>query len=392
MSDLHHVLFVDDDPLVLEGLRRTMRTLRDECSFFFATTGADALEIVRREQIDVVVSDMHMPSMSGRELLQSIRSTHPHVIRFLLSGNADRGSLIDAVGCAHQFLSKPCDPQTLRDAVRQSVQIRDELSHYAESSGLASIDTLPALPAVYERVMSCLRESGTSIRELARAIEHDPGLTSTLLKAANSAFFGARNTVTTLPRACTLLGVEILTGLVLNHGIASTHAHLFRPGGRLAWLPDHSFRVGALARSIALGEGLPLEDAERAFLCGLLHDIGKLVFELMPHASTGARPASDALPDIDHAHAGGYLLALWGFPDAIVEAVTLHHHTTLAPGERLSMRHAVAAANALVGTPEAMSAHDAGLAGWASEGAEAASTWERLQRAFAAPPALESTP
>jgi HD-like signal output (HDOD) protein/ActR/RegA family two-component response regulator len=378
MTRRYVVLFVDDDPLVLEGLRRTMRTLREECEFRFAGSGAQALAVVANEPVDVVVSDMHMPVMSGRDLLLSIRAAHPHVVRFLLSGNADRGSLIDSVGCAHQFLSKPCDPETLREAIRRSVRIRDELSRYGESGALAAIDTLPALPALYDRVVSCIRDSGTSIRDLARAIEQDVGLASTLLKAANSAFFGARNTVTTLPRACTLLGIEVLTGLVLNHGIVDTHADLFRPGAPLAWLPDHSFRVGALARAIALREGMPLEEAERAFLCGLLHDVGKIVIELVPNDRLEGRGPPAA--EMDHAHAGGYLLALWGFPDAIVEAVTLHHSTTLADGQPFALLHAVGAANALVNAPDATTPAAAGLTGWTSCAAVDA-LWDRMRSA-----------
>lgn len=380
---MYSVLFVDDEALVLEGLARTMRPLRSECTFRFADGGAAALELIAAEPVDVIVSDMHMPSMSGRELLQAVRARHPSVVRFLLSGNADRGSLIDAVGCAHQFLSKPCDPATLRAAVLQSVKIRDELDQYAESSGLASIDRLPALPTVYQKVVSSIRDSGASIHELAAIIEHDPGLTSTLLKAANSAFFGARHTVTTLPRACTLLGLEMLTGLVLNHELVGAHAAHFGPGGALASLPDHSFRVGALAREIAIAEGLPLEFAERAFICGLLHDVGRLVLQVAPPAQppAGATPH----PALDHSRAGAYLLALWGFPDLIVTAVASHHDIGFSPGEEFTLSHAVCAANALVNHPEAATPADAALVEWSLGAPRDEAWWRRLAQLATAP-------
>lgn len=383
MTRAYSVLFVDDDPLVLEGLGRTMRPLRGECSFRYAGGGAEALALMESEPVDVIVSDMHMPAMSGRDLLLKVRAKHPQVVRFLLSGNADRGSLIDAVGCAHQFLSKPCEATTLRSAVLQSVKIRDELDRYAESSGLASINTLPSLPTVYQQVLASIRDNGANLRELATIIERDPGLTSTLLKAANSAFFGAQHTVTTLSRACTLLGLEMLSGLVLNHELIAANGELFAPGRPLAPLPDHSFRVGALARRLCLAQGQPLEFAERAFLCGLLHDIGKLVLHVAFPPDGRSPHVDEAHPHLDHSRAGGYLLALWGFPDSIVTVVASHHDVPHSIGQEFTLSHAVCAANALVNFPDATTPTEAGVPQWEQDGVAGEQWWLQL-RALAA--------
>src|SRR6188768_1707511 len=117
-SHLENVLFVDDDLNVLSGLKRMLRSLRHEWAMEFVNSGDAALAFMAEHPIDVVVSDMRMPGMDGAELLREVSARHPGVIRIVLSGESNQESLMKVAGIAHQYLSKPCDTDTLKATVR----------------------------------------------------------------------------------------------------------------------------------------------------------------------------------------------------------------------------------------------------------------------------------
>jgi len=321
------ILFVDDEPMLLEGLRRALRDMRGEWTLLSATDGEEALRLLEDQPVDVIVSDMRMPGMDGRQLLKTVKERHPDVARLMLSGHADQASLLEAVGCAQQFLAKPCDAKVLRDTVTRTLSLRELLAGQAVALETA-VDTLPALPGAYEDIVRCVQRPDTSLMQAAAIIGTDPSMTATLLKVANSAFFGPPRPVTTLERACSFLGMEIIAGLVLSGALVAAQPALFAAGGPLAGWPDHSLRVAAMARDLAVAESLGDALVNQAFLAGLMHDVGLLVLAMQGREGgvfrPGAGPWREPLDD-HHALVGAYLLASWGFPDAIVEGVAWHH-------------------------------------------------------------------
>ena len=120
MSDL--VLFVDDEPNVLEGIQRT---LRKHVEMHTATSGADGLRVLRDSgPFALVISDMRMPSMNGAQFLAHARELAPDTVRMILSGQADLQATIAAVNEGHiyRFLSKPCPPDRLIAAVEDGLK------------------------------------------------------------------------------------------------------------------------------------------------------------------------------------------------------------------------------------------------------------------------------
>lgn len=115
MSD--KILFVDDEPAVLDGYRRT---LYKEYQIETASSGDDALQLIANQgPFAVVVSDMRMPGMDGVRLLSQIRKASPDTVRVILTGYADFQSAMDAVndGAVFRFLTKPCETLTLKKAL-----------------------------------------------------------------------------------------------------------------------------------------------------------------------------------------------------------------------------------------------------------------------------------
>jgi len=140
------ILFVDDEPNVLQGLQRMLRPLRDEWEMTFVSSGAEALQRLAQAPFDVIVSDMRMPNMDGAQLLTEVMQRHPEVIRIVLSGQANQEVVMKAVGPTHQYLAKPCDPESLKALVSQTSALRGLLTDATLKGLVASMKSLPSLP------------------------------------------------------------------------------------------------------------------------------------------------------------------------------------------------------------------------------------------------------
>ena len=108
------LLLVDDEPNILSSLRRLLRN--EGYKLHLANSGEEALETLKHEQIDLVVSDGRMPGMSGTELLKRIKSLYPDTLRIILSGYTDVGELAKAIneGEAYRYILKPWNDEELK--------------------------------------------------------------------------------------------------------------------------------------------------------------------------------------------------------------------------------------------------------------------------------------
>ena len=118
------VLFVDDEPHVLQGLEAGLRRQRGILDLSFAQGAEAGLAALSRAPYDVVVADMRMPAMDGASFLRIVMELQPEVVRIVLSGYTDRGEVWKALGVAHQFLSKPCPTDTIVDVLTRASTLR----------------------------------------------------------------------------------------------------------------------------------------------------------------------------------------------------------------------------------------------------------------------------
>jgi len=102
------ILFVDDEPNVLEGLQRMLRGMRHEWEMHFAESGQDALDRLSKQPFDVVISDMRMPGMDGAQLLTEVMRRYPQIVRIILSGYSDHENILKLVRPAHQYVACLC--------------------------------------------------------------------------------------------------------------------------------------------------------------------------------------------------------------------------------------------------------------------------------------------
>jgi putative nucleotidyltransferase with HDIG domain len=346
------IVFVDDEVNVLLGMRRTLHSMRSEWSMEFVASAAAALEELARMPADVIVSDMRMPGMDGWELLAEVKKLYPQTVRLILSGHADARSIMRAVGTAHQYLAKPCQSMALKAAILQTYKLRQLLSSERLARLVGRVDMLPSAPTAFQDIVACLQRPTASIADAAQIVGRDVAMTANVIKLVNSAFFGSRQPIKTADRAVAYLGMDTLGTLVLAHSMFKSGVATGIEGFSLEQLWQHSLQTATAARMIALAEKWTATEAEEAFLAGVLHDVGKIVFATrVAAAADGPAPSvEDAVAhmELHHAEVGAYLLGLWGFPNSIVEAVAFHHAPSHASGEGFGLTGIVHVANHLV--------------------------------------------
>jgi putative nucleotidyltransferase with HDIG domain len=376
------VMFVDDESRVLQGLQRMLRPLRDTWEMQFFESGEAALQAMAALPVDVVVSDMRMPSMSGAELLTRVMRQFPSTVRIILSGQADKELVHKTIGPTHQYLSKPCDADTLKATVDRAAKLRRLLGNDRLRLLTGRMDSLPSLPSLYLQLVELLQNPNTTLQKVGELVAQDLGMSIKILQLVNSAFFGLRRNVSNPIDAVNLLGVETIQSLVL-----SVHAFNQLNAGQMAdfslesvW--QHSMAVAGLAKRIALAEGLSKTQGEEAHMAGMLHDVGRVVLatnipedyaKVLTMAKTQERPliaCEMELLGATHAEVGAYLLGLWGIADPIVEAVAYHHTPRECPNRVFCALSAVHVADALhhgitgnlgCGSIESAYLHDLGL-------------------------------
>ena len=331
------LLFVDDESKVLQGLQRQLRPLRLEWDMHFLEGGQKALEFMAAHAVDIIISDMIMPGMDGAQLLSEVLKRHPQTVRIILSGHSEREAVLRLVGPAHQYLSKPCDADELRRAITRAFALRDLLGNQRLKQLTTRIKYLPTLPAMQNQLTEELRQDSPSMERIGEIISRDIGMTAKILQLVNSAFFGLAQPVSSPTEAVVYLGVNTVRSLVLSMEIFSQYDQKVCPSFSLEVLAHHSWTTGVMARRLAQLERQELKVLDQCFLAGLLHDIGQLILAFGLHeeySAVIAQAKKQNVPvglveqeffGVTHADVGAYLLALWGLPNPIIEAVAMHH-------------------------------------------------------------------
>ncbi|BCS89688.1 HDOD domain-containing protein [Pseudodesulfovibrio sediminis] len=227
---------------------------------------------------------------------------------------------------------------TLHPEKYQSAQSEQELPAVTPLDPLDILrqdQQLPALPQVFLELQQAISGKATSADDLAAIISQDPGLTAFLLRMVNSAFYSLPMQIDTISRAVTVVGVNQLSTLAVGTSVMSLFKDVPEDVLDMEQFWKHSVACGLIARRLCriTGKG----DPERAFVSGLLHDIGQLILlQAEPDRATAVYAHSRAtdvllyetekkLLGFDHATLGGMLLRKWNFPFVLVAAVLEHH-------------------------------------------------------------------
>jgi CheY-like chemotaxis protein len=311
-----NVMFVDDEPDILAGLRRLLRPRRHEWAMTFAASGQAAVEALDDVEFDVVVADMRMPGMDGAELLGIVRRRQPSAVRIILSGHAAESSTVRSLPVAHQFLSKPCEPDRLQRVIERSLDTRTRLGDAAVLRCLGALAGLPSPSATVVTLQLALAEAVVDPDDVANIVATDPAMTSKLLQIANSAFYGLPRTLDDPLEAVRFLGAPVVGEIVVSTELLDSLARrLPHVDAALDELRARALRRAGLASALATLAGHPVAAARRIWTDAFLAEVGELLFldcSTPSEAAIGLRRT-----------AGGALLAMWGLPHHLVETAVL---------------------------------------------------------------------
>ena len=232
------ILCVDDERNILSALNRLFRPLG--YNVLMADGGNKGLEILESESVDLVISDMRMPHMSGAEFLEQVAKRWPDTIRILLTGYADLQSTVAAVnhGSIYRYVSKPWEDSDLKLAVQHGLERQ-------------------FLERDRNRLLELTSRQNDELKELNASLEHKVELRTKELS----------ETMTSLEAAHANLKTSYITAVKVFANLLEV---------REKSMAGHSRRVAEQARMLAQKMGLPPQESEAVLFAGLLHDIGKI--------------------------------------------------------------------------------------------------------------------
>lgn len=308
-------MFVDDEPLVLRGIERSLQRLRPKWAATYCESAALALGVLEHEPIDIIVTDVGMPEMDGIAFMRVVRQHYPHVARLVLSGETRSTDRLRGILEIHQWLAKPSAVEDIVAVVERTYAPRAAVADRGVLAGSSGIGCLPSRLAFY-RAAARASEQAAPLDTCIAIIERDIGMTAKLIQLVNSAFFGPPQRITSVRRAAEALGVQLVRDLMVTAEVS------FHPD--VEQVTADSLLVADLARSVATSHH------DDVYLAAFLHDVGSLV------ATSSDR------------HAAPLLLATWGLPDEVVNAVALCRDPDRAVDPREPRLCAVALAVALM--------------------------------------------
>lgn len=211
---------------------------------------------------------------------------------------------------------------------------------------LDKVDTMTAMPAAASRAAQMLEDESAGVEDIAKIVEHDPGLTANLLRLCNSVHYQGRTSTSCARDAIVRLGTRMTLRVLMAKALGPLTrpplAGYDLPAGQL-W--EHSVAVGLGVQQLA--RALNLRTESYVFTAGLLHDIGKIVMgtfldldvkpivDLAFEHQVSFEEAERRVLGIDHAEVGAALLEKWNLPTPVVEAVRWHHEPERASGDTL---------------------------------------------------------
>lgn len=232
------LLFVDDEANILSSLKRLFRP--QGYRIFTAESGAQGLEIMARETVDLVISDMRMPEMNGAQFLERVRDKWPDTVRILLTGYAEISATIEAInkGQIYRYISKPWEDNDIILAVKHALQQK-------------------TLEREKQRLEELTRKQNEELKELNASLEER-------VKARTEE---VRQTMGFLEVAHEKLKKSFITSV----RVFSNLIEMRNPSKS-----GHSRRVADLARTLAQNMGMSAAEVQDVFIAALLLDIGKI--------------------------------------------------------------------------------------------------------------------
>lgn len=315
------IIFVDDEPLVLRSIRTSLRRYSDRFDCTFEEDSVKALKRLEDEHFDVIVSDMRMPNVDGPSLLRAAAALRPGTVRLVLSGFADRDSMLRALAHSHRFLSKPCHPS----------ELADELTR-----GLTVLECTGAEHPPHDTVLAMTGQTAQMLhrdwnqKDALHAASNDPALMFRVLHATGTRFFGAHRDRFSVSEAIHILGPDTVSDVANSDNMC-------RPTGEVARSVD---RLAARNQTIGRLAGELISDPESAELATCVGTMLSLSETMRPKDATFSDDAGKRLT--------AFTLGASGAPLDVCRAVLEQDDPFAEPPEDIDLGTSIRIAKRLV--------------------------------------------
>lgn len=220
------------------------------------------------------------------------------------------------------------------------------LSPELERKLAVAVDRMPAFPRSVQKVLEMSRNAGCLPKDLVAVIEKDPVMTLKVLKVVNSAYYNLPYPITSIGQGVVYLGLNTVKNLALAFAAVGILPRLNAAGFDIQRYLMHSLTTAVIARQLCAGFARGQLDPADAYITGLLHDFGKVVFAqfmapeyrqvlaLAEEKKIRLHEAEREVIGADHSHVGALLAAKWHFPDVLVDCIR-HHHDAAPPASAM---------------------------------------------------------
>lgn len=321
------VMFVDDEKLITRGL---MRIFADgEHKYVYMNSAHDALEYMEEHHVDLLCTDIMMPEMDGMELLRIVKKGYPQTTRIALSNfNNNHIRKLVEENLAQFYVFKPWKDHEFIQNIHKIVNMQRALYTRDMLKMINTIEKLPTLPSIYNQLTEMIVKE-CNVEKISELIEQDPAISASVLKVANSAYYGRRTG--NLSSAIMNIGLTELKHIVLTHAVLDLVSEDEVSFKRL-------WKQASLSNKILTGiylEVLKKPISNLYASAGLLHNIGRLVFvanEIDYKNLIESDRSEQEICQLEkenfgvcHQDLGGFLLNSWDLPFGYVEAAMYHH-------------------------------------------------------------------
>jgi putative nucleotidyltransferase with HDIG domain len=331
-------LVVEDDTPSMQLVVQTLKTM-GITSILTATNGEEALNTLRSNKVDLIISDWNMPKMGGLELFKAgkkgkLLSNTPFLI---VSAVNQKEKVVESLNAGiDAYILKPFSIPIFTDKIKQLL----EQKHIKSLPSKLKIKDLiekkvASPPEVYIRLQNVLDKKGHTFEDIADVIQSDASLCARLLMLVNSAAYSFEHQIVSIQQALSVLGTRKLSHLVLSTTVQEVFHRVPKDFVDMQSFWKYNLTCAMAARIIATMKNET--DAELFYLAGLLHDIGSLiiynelpqqakeVIELCATTEQQLYLIENKILGFNHAELGGALLEEWMLPNEIQEAVKFHH-------------------------------------------------------------------
>lgn len=328
------VLFVDDQPQILNGIKRMLRLKRDDWDVLCATSGQEALSMLESNKPGVIVTDMKMPHMDGADLLEEVRRRYPDMMRVVLSGYFEHEGFYRTAGSAHAYLMKPCDMNAIILTVERALNLKNFLNRPELLDCINNFTNKPSRPQIDDIIAHLLKKRATHIDFMASlsesGMDSDRVLEEFLMSIPKEKM-GSSITLNSI-------GIDRIRAILTRIHVLDRYSEILAMNEELE---DWGRKIARTAEALMLTKLNDTELLSDTYCAGLLAGLGIMVLwanepgayaeieEKIHMTGMSFCDAEKEVFGVTHGEVSAYYLHHWGFSNAVVETCAFHHRPLL---------------------------------------------------------------